>query len=176
MLEYFKNILTNQFQAALCMLQKCIEECPAEHWEAKVGRGSFSQIVYHTLYHVDLYLSLSVEAYNQTRSIRWISGDRVGTESCIGLSKDESLEYLKYCGIKAVEILAVETTKSLQAPAGFDWLTLSRGELHLYSLRHIMHHTGQLSAYLRKVTNNDDDWWVDSGWFLWDERLSTQLP
>lgn len=168
MLNYFKTILTCHFEAALCMLYKCIRECPSEHWESKVGRGSFHQIVYHTLYHVDLYLSLSIEVYNQTRSPRWISGERVGTESCLGLSRDESLAYLSHCRSKAVETLVAETNESLHARAGFDWLTLSRGELHLYSLRHVMHHTGQLSAYLRKVTNNDDDWWVDSGWFIWN--------
>ncbi len=168
MLEYFKTILTGQFDAALCMLEKCIVECPSEHWESKVGRGNFHQIVYHTLYHVDLYLSLSVEVYNQTRSPRWISGERVGTESCIGLSRDESLAYLGHCYNKADRTISAETSKSLREPAGFDWLSLSRGELHLYSIRHIMHHTGQLSAFLRKVTNSDEDWWVDSGWFLWD--------
>jgi hypothetical protein len=39
MLDYAKRILTAQFEAALCMLDHRIRECPAEHWEEKVANG-----------------------------------------------------------------------------------------------------------------------------------------
>lgn len=61
-----------------------------------------------------------------------------------------------------------ETPDSLAAPSGFSWRPFSRGELHLYNLRHIQHHTGALSAYLRRVDASLKDRktlsWVRMGW------------
>lgn len=39
-------------------------------------------------------------------------------------------------------------------------VTAARGELHLYNLRHVQHHTGQLSAYLRRIGQVPR--WVDA--------------
>jgi hypothetical protein len=35
--DNFKQILTGQFEAALCMLKNCIEACPEEHWEGMIA-------------------------------------------------------------------------------------------------------------------------------------------
>ena len=49
-------------------------------------------------------------------------------------------------------VFAGATGFGLITDDGYDlWLPFSRLELHLYNLRHIQHHTGQLSAYLRRV-------------------------
>jgi uncharacterized damage-inducible protein DinB len=57
--------------------------------------------------------------------------------------------------------------------SGFDdgWLRLvdlSRGELHIYNIRHVQHHAGQMSAYLRRVDGALADPkalpWVGTGW------------
>ena len=47
--------------------------------------------------------------------------------------------------------LATETEESLAGPSGFHWYKNTRGEMHLINIRHIPHHTGQLSAFLRRV-------------------------
>jgi uncharacterized damage-inducible protein DinB len=44
-----------------------------------------------------------------------------------------------------------ETAATLRGPAGFEWLSFTRSELPLYNLRHVQHHTGQLSAFLRRA-------------------------
>ena len=80
------------------------------------------------------------------------------------LPKDETLAYLALCRQKALETLASETPETLQRRSGFSWLPVSRGELHLYNLRHVQHHTGQLSAYLRRVVENGERWWIKTGW------------
>jgi hypothetical protein len=164
MIEYLRTILLGQFEACLCMLDRCVRKCPPGQWDDKVANGTFRQIAYHTLYHIDLYLSPNAETFERTRDRRWVGGERVGTETCAGLTVDDTLSYLTFCRHKAVETLAAETPDSLQARAEFDWLSLSRGELHLYNIRHIQHHTGQLSGYLRRVTGSREDWWIDSGW------------
>ena len=164
MIDYFKTILTGQFEASLCMLDKCIRECPPEHWESKIANGNFRQVAYHTLFYGDLYLCPSLEAFEPTEVYRRGCLRPAGVATCVGLTKDDTLAYLAACRRKAVQTLAAETPQSLQVGAGFPWLSLSRGELHWYNIRHIQHHTGQLSAYLRRATGSQEDWWVDSGW------------
>jgi uncharacterized damage-inducible protein DinB len=38
----------------------------------------------------------------------------------------------------------------MEEKSGFDWLPTNRMELHLYNIRHIQHHTGQLVERLRQ--------------------------
>jgi uncharacterized damage-inducible protein DinB len=164
MIAYVKTILANQFLASLCMLNECIKKCPQENWEGKIANDTFRQVAYHTLFYVDLYLSPGAEAF-QLRDCHHRGGDeRSSTAACSGLAKDETLSYLAMCRQKALETLASETLESLQRKSGFSWLPFSRGELYLYNLRHVQHHTGQLSAYLRRIVEDGDRWWVKTGW------------
>src|SRR5262249_33219174 len=124
------------------------------------------QVAYHTLFYGDLYLSPSLEAFEPAEVHRRGGLRPAGVATCVGLTKDDTLAYLAACRRKAVQTLAAETPASLQVPALFPCLSLSRGALHGYTTRHIQHHTGQLSAYLRRATGSREDWWVDSGWQL----------
>jgi hypothetical protein len=164
MIEYVKTILTGQFEASLCMLKECVQKCPHEHWEGKIANDTFRQVAYHTLFFVDLYLSPNEEAF-KLRDLHHRGGDeRSSSYPSTGLTKDETLSYVAICRQKALETLACETAESLQRASGFQRLPFSRGELHLYNLRHVQHHTGQLSAYLRRIVEDGERWWVKSGW------------
>src|SRR5207244_2511582 len=165
MLEYIKTILRGQFEAALCMLNQCVEACPPQHWEGKIANGTFRWVAYHTLFFVDLYLSTE-DAFT-LRDVHERGGDEREPVLSPGLSKDETLSYLKVCRHRMLETLASETPGSLQGPSGFSWKPISRGELHIQNLRHVQHHTAQLSAYLRRVDKELSDRsalpWVGSG-------------
>jgi hypothetical protein len=164
MIDYVKTILTGQFEATLCMLNGSIRRCPLEHWESRIAKYRFGQVAYHTLFFADLYLSPNEAAF-QLRDLHRRGGDeRSSTAPCIGLAKDETLTYLSMCRQKMLEVLSSETLQSLQAGSGFSWLPFSRGELHLYNIRHVQHHTGQLSAYLRTIVQDGERWWVGTGW------------
>jgi hypothetical protein len=164
MIEYVKTILTCQFEAALCMLNDCVRKCPQEHWEGRIGNDTFRQVAYHTLFYVDFYFSPNEVAFTP-RDLHLRGGDeRFSTAASTGLAKDETLSYLAVCRQKARETLASETAESLQGASGFSRLPFSRGELHVYNLRHVQHHTGQLSAYLRRIIEDGERWWVATGW------------
>ncbi|MGH2395759.1 MAG: DinB family protein [bacterium] len=164
MIEYVRTILTGKFEASLCMLNDCVQKCPPEQWEGKIANSTFRQIAYHTLFFVDQYLSPSEAAF-QLRDCHHRGGDeRSSTAPSTGLTKDETLSYLAICRQKARETLASETRESLQRESGFSWLPFSRGELHLYNVRHVQHHTGQLSAHLRRIVKDGERWWVKTGW------------
>jgi len=166
MSNYLNQILTAQFEAALCMMHQCIKACPEQEWEGKIANQTFREAAYHTLFFVDFYLSPSQDAF-ALRDLHKVGGDERGDAVSLGLSKTETLDYLTICLEKARETLASESAGILEGPCGFP-RKLSRGELHIYNIRHIQHHTGQLSAYLRRLDPKLIDStiipWVGSGW------------
>jgi hypothetical protein len=168
MIEYARTILTGQFEAALGMLDQCIRACPAEHWEGKIANGSFRWVAYHTLFWLDLYLSPGDEDAFVLRDLHHRGGDEREPVFSPGLTKEETLAYVAICRRTIRESLAAESTESFQGPSGFAARTFTRGELHLYNLRHVQHHTGQLSAYLRRVdpalADREALPWIDTGW------------
>ncbi len=167
MIEYVKKILAGQFEAALCMMNECVQKCPPEHWEGKIANDTFRQIAYHTLFYVDMYLSPNEEAF-QLRDLHQRGGDERQPTLSPGLTQDETLSYLAICRQKVSEALASETRESLEGPSGFSWRRFSRGELHIYNIRHVQHHTGQMSAYVRRIEGALPDLralpWVATGW------------
>jgi uncharacterized damage-inducible protein DinB len=165
-MSFLNDILSSQFEAALCMMHHCIKACPPKDWEGKIANATFRQVAYHTLFFVDFYLSPSAESF-QLRDLHQSGGDERGPTVSPGLSISQTLSYLDICRRKAIEALAAETEQVLQGPCGFP-RKLSRGELHIYNIRHIQHHTGQLSAHLRRLDPTLADSkllpWVGSGW------------
>src|SRR4051794_35439402 len=167
MTTYLNQILTTQYEAALAMLKQCVAACPAEHFEGKVATGTFRWVAYHTLFFTDLYLTRDEQSF-QRRDLHARGGDELGDQMTQGLSQPETLEYLAICRQKAIDTLAAEKPESFAGPCGFSWRRFSRGELHVYNIRHIQHHTGQLSAFLRRVDERFRDPeslpWIGSGW------------
>jgi uncharacterized damage-inducible protein DinB len=168
MIEYVRQIFTTQYEAALCMLNQCIAACPPEHWEGKIASGTFRWVAYHTMFFTDLYLSPTAEAF-QLRDLHERGGDERRDEMSAGLDRAEALAYVNICRQKMLATLAAETPESLAGPSGFSWYQVTRGELHLINIRHLQHHTGQLSAFLRRVDESSQDdpktlRWIGSGW------------
>jgi hypothetical protein len=167
MLEYFKQILIGQYEASLSMLGECIRQCPEEHWEGKIAKETFRWAAYHTLFFTDLYLSANELAF-ELRDLHELGGDEREPIAAVGLPKNEAMEYVPLCRKKAIDSIAAETEHSLAGPSGFSWYKITRGEMHLVNIRHIQHHTGQLSAYLRRVEKRCKDRnelrWIGSGW------------
>jgi hypothetical protein len=172
-------ILLPQFEAALAMFRDCLVMCPPEHWDTRIAHYTFSQVAYHTLCFVDVYLSPGEAAFEfrTTNSPQHAPPPRHLPLHPRGRSEledefpsrrfeqDELLAYLQICRDKLHTSMAAETEATLAGPSGFPRLKFSRAELHLYNLRHIQHHTGALSACLRRVSNNTiDPRWVGTGW------------
>lgn len=137
-------------------------EVPGRALAGRIGNRTLGQVAYHTLYFVDLYLSPGAEAFESREFHRRSGGRRLGAGG--SLPQDDTLAYLAICRRKAVETLATETLESLQGSSGFARLRFSRGEVHLYNIRHVQHHTGQLSACLRRIADDGKGWWIKSGW------------
>jgi hypothetical protein len=161
MLDLVKKSFANQYEAALCMLHQCIRQCPPEHYDGRIANDTFRQITYHTLFWTDYYASANENAFVR-REVHTRGGDEFLPTPSLGLLKDDALEYLATCRLKVAEAIAAETAESLEGPSGFSRMAFSRMELYVHSLRHVQHHTAQLSAYLRRLGLGAD--WVFSGW------------
>ena len=126
-------------------------------------------VAYHTLFFADLYLSKNEDAF-VLRELHRAGGDERGEEAAPGLSREETLAYVRIVRTKVGDSLAGETEETLRGPSGFSWRKCTRAEMHIYNIRHIQHHAGQMSAYLRRVDPElkgprvEALRWVGQGW------------
>jgi uncharacterized damage-inducible protein DinB len=161
--DLLKSMLEAQFGAAFAMFTDCIEKCPPEHWDALVAKYPFWLVAYHTLYCTDGYLAPSEDAFELHEDFHPGGWADINDEyPSRRFEKAELLAYAKFCREKAQAALAGETEDSLNGDSGFKRRNCSRAELYIYTLRHVQHHTGQLSAVLRR--EKIDPAWVGRGW------------
>ena len=169
MLDTFKELIANQFEAAFCTLNTCIQRCPETSWDVPVGNYPFCQVMFHTLFFADYYLGENEEAFHRQpfhRDHEQFFGDyeQLEDREPVSLYEKSSINnYLEHCRTKASQVIASESADSLSARAGFQRREFSRAELHLYNIRHIQHHSAQLSLRLR-IDANVDIPWIGSGW------------
>jgi len=170
MQELINQMLLGQYEAALSMLKDAIASCPAEHWEKKVANDPARFIAFHTLYCTDIYLSKSESAFESHEFViegRGLPFGQPLSEGKLppGLTQPRAIEYADFCIAKARAVLAGESEADLAGDNGFG-RPFSRAEMHIYNIRHIQHHTGALSAHIRRLSPefpNDGMDWIDSG-------------
>ncbi len=150
-LSTYKRITLSQFLASLAMFEHTIRTVPAAGWRKKVGTWPFWLVAYHTLCYVDCYSAPSNTTWKPHPTFHPKGRKELIAEyPSRDFSRDELLAYCEYCRAAISASIRRETAKSLAAKSGFPWLKFTRAELHLYNLRHLAHHTGQLSAVLRR--------------------------
>ncbi len=143
----------SQYQAGLDMLEAAVRACPADAWDSSAHVNRFWHIAYHTLFYVHLYLFQTVDEASP-----W-SGHRKGAqdlgqkvEPC---SRESILQFLRFCREHARSRIAA---LDLNVESGFPWLPFGPVERLAYNLRHLQHHTGQLSDRIRQDTGNGVAW------------------
>ncbi|MCG3125687.1 MAG: hypothetical protein CHACPFDD_00512 [Phycisphaerae bacterium] len=169
MVEALKQLLAGQFDAALATLNLCIERCPDEAWNERVGSLKFCQVAFHTLFFADVYLGrspaeLKSQPFHRTHPEIFRDYEEMEDRPQRLLYDRPAIRaYVQHCRAKAADALAAETSASLSGPCGFPRKTFSRAELYIYNIRHIQHHAAQLSLRLRLDCGADIPW-LGSGW------------
>jgi hypothetical protein len=168
MLDHFKQTILHQFEAALWMLNECIEKCPEQCWSgpgAIIGKYEFWHVAYHTLYCTDYYFAPSEAEFRlEPEFYPGGEGDFENEYPSRMMTREELKRFLEYCLTRLRAALAAETESSLSGPSGFNHKKpVTRSELYLYSMRHVMHHVGMLSAFLRRNSDVDLKWGF-TGW------------
>lgn len=158
-----KAILESQFAAAWRMFINCVELCPESHWDEPVAKYPFWLVAYHTLYCTDGYLERHENDFKlDPRFHPGGAADIEGEYPSKQFTQAELLVYAAHCTEKAKRIFAKETPESLAGDCGFARRKMCRAELYIYNTRHVEHHTGQLSAVVRRA--GADPKWVSRGW------------
>lgn len=146
-------ILISQYQASLEMLKQTITRCPESIWNAASDKNKFWQVAYHAIYFVHEYLADSYETF-----IPWVKHREVYNfdESQVfePFDKETVLEYLAFCQQHVVERVPKLKLEELEGH-GRSMMTL---ELQIYSIRHLMQHTGELMERLGTRTGAEIDW------------------
>lgn len=169
MLETFRTLLTNQYEAVFCMLNTCIDRCPDSGWDAPVGTKPFSQVAFHTLFFTDYYLGTSpdgfrdqpfhlenTEHFRDYEEFEW-------REPVLLYERPFVTRYVQHCRTKARDAIAAEAAESLNGPSRFPRRDFTRAELYVYNMRHVHHHAAQFSLRLR-IDHEVDIPWFGSGW------------
>ena len=149
-----KKELTSQYIASLQMLKKSIEHCPDALWNDNKYTNFFWQVIYHTLHYTNLYLSKNEESFKpwEKHIDNWHLFEHLNNKlnrkaETFQYSKSELMEYATLIA-DHVENRIIE--EELNEHSGFEWLPMNKLQLHLYTLRHLQHHIGQVNERLRQ--------------------------
>ncbi len=156
-------ILARQYRASLGMLSEAICKCTDSLWLSAAYPNRFWHVAYHALFFTHLYLQPSEAWFRPWSKHRrgyqflgptpWPPFERPKIES--PYTKAELLDFHALC----LQDLAERVRDpGLESPSGFSWLQFSRLELHLYNIRHVQHHAGQLIDRLRTVEDLGVNW------------------
>ena len=166
----FRDATLGQFYAALRTLFECVERCPDSVWTEPVHELKFCQSAFHASFFADLYLDNSFEEMKmQAFHLEHESVFRDYEEFSPKKPEHEYERswvklYVQHCRDKATNVINAETSETLVQEVSFDWLDITRAEMHIYNLRHIEHHAAQLILRLRQQGVEVGGGWVKTGW------------
>lgn len=158
-----QEVIISQYLAALEMLKQAVSRCPESIWSDPADKTKFWHIAYHALFYTHLYLKETGqpftpwhrhrEEYQFIGQVPWPphAPPKIGEP----YEKEDLLEYLALCQQQVVERVS---ELDLDAPSGFEWLPFGKLELHIYNIRHLQQHTGELMERLGTRAEVEVDW------------------
>lgn len=158
----WKDIIWQQFGAAIDMLENAMIACPDKVWsgpDTKVsGKPEFCYIAYHTLFWLDFYLSDSVEKFTPPAPFTLSELDPAGLLPERVYTKNELQSYLEHGRKKCKATIETLTGEKASQRFRFGRIDLSFAELLLYNMRHVQHHAAQLNLILRQTIDSAPRW------------------
>lgn len=154
-LELIKLSISEQYAAALKMLEDTITECPDELWQTTDGEKIISQIVYHVLFWLDRYLS---KTRADEHAFRPHMEDKDRTDKKYVYSKQDLLNYAKFNRQKADTLFLGLTMDDLTTDSVYDFHGSTFLSSLMYDLRHIMLHVGALHVRLTQAGVDPLEW------------------
>jgi hypothetical protein len=158
-----RQAILKQYRASLAMLRQAIELCSEDLWESSSFRNRFWHVAYHAVFYTHLYVQVSEAEFcawakhvpdsQYLGSRPWAPGEARTVGKLY--TKDEVLEYLTVC---CAEVEVHVPALRLEDESGFYWLPFNKLELQFYNIRHLQHHTGQLTDRLRAVLDAGVTW------------------
>lgn len=161
----WKDIIWNQFGAAIDMLDNALRACPDELWRERLYHertaqpefAEFWYVGYHALFWLDFYLSESAEGFAPPAPFT-LTEFEAGRLPERKYTKAELQTYLEYGRQKCRVKLATLMDELAPQRVRLDWPEMSIAELLLYNLRHIQEHAAQLSLFLGQRVGSAPGW------------------
>ncbi len=176
-METWRKSLTRNYVTAIGELEQALEHCPDELWEASLWpvrkdhafvwpvrragskepgdeamlqiHSAFWNVAFHTLFHLDFYLSGGVPPFKPPPPFRSDEQEayRVPRRT---YTRDELLTYASACLQQARDVLGELTGERADAilPPTSNYRGLPFLDLLLVNLRHVQEHTGQFNLFL----------------------------
>lgn len=149
--------LVSQYQAALAMFRNAVGALPAARWDDPADRNATWRIAYHALFFTQLYLSGSEEAFDP-----WIAEDPATFDEPFELPAGTPArpveQMLAYADAIEAMLPSLVPVIAYDGPSGFSWISISRFEHHIYNIRHLQHHTGQIAERARASGGDGLEW------------------
>ena len=152
------DLLSSQFGAAIEMLENAIAACPEALWSDASRTPQFWYLAYHTLFFLDYYSSGAEQGFQPPAPFTLSEMDPAGVMPERVYSREELRRYLEHGRAQSLAEIAAMTLERAAARCAFERPELTRGELVLYSMRHVQHHAAQLNLILRQVTDSAPRW------------------
>ncbi len=146
-------ILISQYKASLEMLKQTVTSCPESIWNEASDKNKFWQVAYHALFFTHLYVADSEETFTPWIKHRDGYEDFDVPQIAEPYDRNTILEYLAFC-----QQQVGQRVPRLNLEEGFDGWTYTKLELQIYSIRHIMQHTGDLMERVGTRAGAQIDW------------------
>lgn len=161
--EAMKAVIKSQYHAGLAMLRQTVASCPENSWDTMETVNRFWHVAYHVLFYTHLYLQPTGadfvpwekhrEHYESLGRLPYPPYEKPVVD--IPYRKAEIMAYLDFC---VAEVGRQIDVVDLAAESGFSWIPFGKLELQFYNIRHIQHHTAELSTMLMIRENIEIDW------------------
>lgn len=150
-----KEIIWQQFGAAIDMLENALIACPDELWNTP---SKFWYNGYHTLFWLDYYLSGDPKSFLPPPPFTLSEFDHEGALPDRVYSKVELLVYLAFGRQKCHDLIAGLTAADASRRFINEKRNYSITEILLYNMRHVQHHAAQLNLLLRQGMKEPPRW------------------
>ncbi len=154
-LELIKLSISEQYAAAIKMLEDTITECPDDLWQKTDGEKIISSIVYHVLFWLDRYLS---KTRAEEFAFKPHLEDKDKTDKKHIYAKQELLDYAKFDRQKADTLFNNLKMDDLITDSVYDFHGSTFLSSLMYNLRHIMLHVGALHVRLSQCGIGSMEW------------------
>ena len=153
--QNFKEVLAQQFGAAIAMLENAIVACPDQLWDNDTDFWYWS---YHTIFYLDYYADQDPQNFLPPSPYTLSEFNATGTLPERIYSKEELLVYLGVSRKKCHDLIMNFNPET----AAHRFINIARNysmlEIVLYNLRHVQHHVAQLNLLLRQFGAEVPKW------------------
>ena len=151
------DILRRQFRPTLDMLERAIDSCPDEVWDARDDGHAFWQEAYHALIGLHFWLRRPGEGF-QPAPFHSEEAANLGDVAGPGVTREQIDAYRRDVYARCDAVLEGLTSAGAVEAEEMRGRKLTLADRLLTQVRHVQHHVGCMHSTLRRRTGATPDW------------------